>query len=199
MVTSASHRRGAVRRAELLDGLVVLFLSEGFLAFSVESLAHRLQCSKSTLYDVAPSKEQLITVVVRDFFRRATERVEQSLAAVPEPVGRIGAYLDAISAELAPASRQFFDDLEAFAPAREFYARNTDLAALRVQQLVAESQGEARHLDAAFIGVVAGLVMRGIQRGEVEQLTALDSAASYQALADLIEAGLTGTPVRSDQ
>jgi hypothetical protein len=56
------------------------------------------------LYAVAPSKEQLITAVVRAFFRRSTKRIEQRLGAEPAAARRIGAYLEVIAAELAPAS-----------------------------------------------------------------------------------------------
>src|SRR6516162_8051259 len=129
MALSARTPRSSSRHAEILDGLVALFLAEGFLGFSVDDLADRLQCSKSTLYAVAPSKEQLITAVVRAFFRRAAERVDTTLAGQTDPVARIGTYLDAISAELAPASSTFFADLDAFPPAREIYMHNTAIAA----------------------------------------------------------------------
>jgi AcrR family transcriptional regulator len=191
-------RRGSGRRSEILAGLVSLFLAEGFLAFSVEDLALRLQCSKSTLYGVAPSKEQLITAVVRAFFRDATQRVESRLDRERDPVRRIGVYLEAISVELAPASASFFADLDAFAPAREIYAQNTAIAARRVQELVKAAQRPGRTLDAAFIGAVAGTVMESIQRGELEAVTSLNDAAAYRLLADLIVAGVTGSPGRTD-
>ncbi|HWG63889.1 MAG TPA: TetR family transcriptional regulator [Streptosporangiaceae bacterium] len=198
MKVAARTPRGSVRRSEILAGLVSLFLAEGFLAFSVEDLALRLQCSKSTLYGVAPSKEQLITAVVRAFFRDATERVEARLELERDPVTRIGAYLEAISVELAPASASFFADLDAFAPAREIYAQNTAIAARRVQELVKAAQRPGRTLDAAFIGAVTGTVMESIQRGEMETLTSLNDAAAYRLLADLIVAGVTGAPGRTD-
>lgn len=47
-------------------------------------------------------------------------------------MARIGTYLEAISAELAPASSAFFADLDMFTPAREIYAHNTAIAARRV-------------------------------------------------------------------
>jgi AcrR family transcriptional regulator len=194
MVISARAPRHSARRAEILAGLVELFLAAGFLDFSVEDLAERLQCSKSTLYAVAPSKEQLITAVVRAFFRRATERVEARLALETDPVVRIGTYLEAISAELAPASSAFFADLDMFAPAREIYVRNTAIAARRVQELVQAAELPGRTLDATFIGAVAGATMESIQRGEMEAMTGLGSATAYRRLADLIVAGVTGAP-----
>ncbi len=189
--------RHSARRDELRSGLIEIFLAEGFANFSVEDLAVRLQCSKSTLYAVAPSKEQLITAVVRAFFRRATERVEARLGAEDDPIDRIGVYLDAIAAELAPASAAFYAHLDAFAPAREIYSQNTAIAAARVQDLVRDAEQPGRPVDAGFIGAVAAQVMESIQQGQMQALTSLDDAAAYRALRVLIVAGVAGAPSTS--
>jgi AcrR family transcriptional regulator len=196
MAVSTRTPRLSARRAAILDGLIDLFLAGGFLDYSVEDLAERLACSKSTLYAVAPSKEQLITAVVRAFFRAATERVEARLALETDPVARIGTYLDAIAAELAPASGAFFADLDMFSPAREIYVQNTAIAAHRVQELVRAAEPPGRSLDATFVGAVAGATMESIQRGEMAAMTGLSSAAAYRLLADLIVAAVTGAPGR---
>ena len=60
------------RQAQLLDQLEELFLAEGFARFTLDDLAVRLHCSKSTLYALADSKEQLALRVIRHFFRKAT-------------------------------------------------------------------------------------------------------------------------------
>jgi AcrR family transcriptional regulator len=178
----------------VLTGLIDLFLAEGFGGFSVEDLAARLQCSKSTLYAVAPSKEQLITAVVRAFFRRSTDRVEARLADEREPAARISEYLDAIAGELGPASPAFYADLDAYAPAREIYERNTAIAARRVQELVREAQHPGHPINAAFLGAVTAQAMASIQQGQMRKLTGMDDAAAYRALAELLAAGVAGAP-----
>ncbi|MEG9224783.1 TetR/AcrR family transcriptional regulator [Aeromicrobium sp. Sec7.5] len=178
------------RRVEVLDGLVAMFLADGFLDLGLDEIAARLRCSKSTLYAVAPSKEQLITTVTREFFRRSTEQVEQRLAAEPEPRHRIRAYLDAIAEALAPASPAFYADVNDFVPAREVYRRNTAIAARRVQELVTDAKGPTGAVDATFVGAVAAAVMSTIQSGEMEASTSLDDAAAYRLLADLIDASV---------
>ncbi|GAA2139693.1 TetR/AcrR family transcriptional regulator [Actinomadura napierensis] len=183
-----TETRAARRRAELIERLIEVFLDRGFAGLSVAELAAVLRCSKSTLYAVAASREQIIVTVVRAFFRRATERVEAAVDASAGPRERVGAYLRAISAELAPASPAFFADLDAFAPAREIYKRNTLIAARRVQALVREAAPAA---DAEFVGAVAGQVMESIHRGEIKAQTGLDDSAAYAALAALVVARTT--------
>jgi AcrR family transcriptional regulator len=177
--------RAALRREALIGRLMDVFLDRGFAELGVADLAALLRCSKSTLYAVAASREQIIVAVVRAFFRRATERVEAALDSGAEPRERVGAYLRAISEELAPASPAFFADLDAFAPAREIYKQNTGFAVRRVQGLVREAAADA---DAAFVGAVAGQVMESIHRGEIKAQTGMDDSAAYAALASLIVA-----------
>ena len=68
------------RRTELFDGLLALMLADGFAHLQIADLAARLHCSRSTLYTLAGSKEQLVTKTVTHFFRTATEQVESRVA-----------------------------------------------------------------------------------------------------------------------
>ncbi|MCZ2823264.1 MULTISPECIES: TetR/AcrR family transcriptional regulator [unclassified Modestobacter] len=193
-MTSLENRsaRAPGRREELLDELVAVFLAEGFATFTLDELARRLRCSKSTLYGLAASKEQLVVAVVKRFFRRATTAVEQRAAEPHDHRERITAYLLAVAEQLQPASPAFFADLAAFAPAREIYQRNTSSAAARVQQLVSEgvTAGTVRPVHASFVGVAVASVMSAIHRGEVTATTGLDDAAAYRELADLVVTGI---------
>jgi AcrR family transcriptional regulator len=177
------------RTETLRDALIDIVLAEGFMDVQMSDLAARLNCSKSTLYAIAPSKEQLLVSVVRTFFRRATDRVEAAVDPAAPAVDRIGAYLTAVSVELAPASPAFFADLERFAPAGDIYRQNTQIAAARVQDLVLEA---SPGIDPAFLGAVARLLMESIHRGEISRATGLDDSAAYSALAELILAGVSG-------
>ncbi|MCW2788341.1 MAG: TetR family transcriptional regulator [Aeromicrobium sp.] len=179
------------RTAVLRDAIVEIILAEGFLGVQMSDLAARLNCSKSTLYAIAPSKEQLLVAVVRTFFRRATERVEQAVDPEAPAIERIGAYLNAVAVELAPASPAFFADLERFTPAGDIYRQNTQIAAARIQDLVLEA---APGIDPKFLGVVVRLMMESIHRGDISRATGLDDSAAYRALAELILAGLSGGP-----
>ncbi|WP_369130231.1 TetR/AcrR family transcriptional regulator [Modestobacter roseus] len=184
--------RATARRAELLDHLVGLMLAEGFAAFTLDELARRLHCSKSTLYGIAASKEQLVVAGVKRFFQRATTAVEEQAAAPADHRERISAYLLAVAAQLQPASPAFFADLAAFAPARDIYQHNTRTAAARVQRLVAEgvAAGTIRPVHASFVGTAVAQVMAAIHRGDVRAATGLDDAAAYRELADLVVAGV---------
>ncbi len=183
--------RGARRAEDLVERLIDVFLREGFLELSIDDMARRLRCSKTTIYGIADSKQQVIAVVVRAFFRRATERVEQQVFRVDAAsTDRIQAYLMAIAAELAPASPEFFADLDAYAPTREIYLENTRIAGERLRGIIQHAVPAASQSEALFIGSVAAGVMTAIHRGEIEAAAGLDDSAAYRALSRLIVAGV---------
>lgn len=194
MTTAASHlsRRSAHRRDELVRELASLFLDEGFLEFGIGDLATRLQCSRSTLYTVASSKEQIVLAALRHFFREATTRIEDKVAREGDLGERLSVYLRAVAEELAPAGPAFYRDLADYPPGREIYADNTRYASERVGRLVAEAveSGRMRRVDAGFVGSAVSSVMASIQAGEVRQRTGMDDAEAYAALADLVLEGL---------
>ncbi|RBY92618.1 TetR/AcrR family transcriptional regulator [Blastococcus sp. TF02A-30] len=187
-----TDQRMTRRQAELLDQLEELFLAEGFARFTLEDLALRLHCSKSTLYALAGSKEQLALRVIRHFFRKATDAVEAQTLTEADPARRVVAYLTAVAGALAPAGPAFHRDLEAFAPGREVYERNTALAAGRVRELIADgvAQGLFREVHPALVADTVTTLMLRIGRGDTGRATGLDDAAAYRELALLLLHGI---------
>lgn len=180
------------RRTELFDSLTDLLLSEGFAHLTLEDIAARLRCSKSTLYTLAGSKEQLVQAATVHFFRSATEFVESRVASAQGARNRIAAYLAAVGTALDPASDQFMVDLDAFAPARAVYEQNTRIAARRVQELIAEgvAAGDFRDVHAAFAADLVATVMVRIQQRVVRENTGLDDADAYRELAAILTGGI---------
>lgn len=188
--------RARARRDEVLGQLRTLFLAEGFADLTIADLAERLHCSRSTLYLVAASKEQIVVATVRSYFKAAAASIERRLAAEPDTVARLRVYLDGVAEALSPASPAFHRDVAGFPPAREVYRQNTVYAAQRVRALIDEGvvAGTLRRVDGAFVGAAVGEVMTAIQRGSISAATGLDDAAAYRQLADLLVHGLETRP-----
>ncbi|QNG19598.1 TetR/AcrR family transcriptional regulator [Rhodococcus triatomae] len=183
----------AARRAELFDQLVGLFLDEGFAHLTLDDVAARLRCSKSTLYTLAESKDDLVRAATVHFFRRAADEVEEALARVDSGAGdRVTAYLEAVGDQLAPASARFMEDLARMPGARGVYEQNTAIAAERVRTLIAEGvgAGEFRSVSAEFVADVVASTMVRIQQRDVARATGFDDAQAYRELAALVTRGI---------
>lgn len=180
------------RQAELLSRLEALFLAEGFVHFTLDDLACRLRCSKSTLYALARSKEQLATAVVAGYFRGAGARLEAAVSERTDARERVGAYLTGIADELRPARPAFFADLATFEPARAEYEANARFAVGRIHAFISEgvAQGVFGGVHAAFVAEMVSLTIGAIQRGEISARTGLSSAEAFAELATFVLDGL---------
>lgn len=180
------------RRELLLDRLVTLFLAEGFRHFTLAQIASELHCSKTTLYALGHSKEQVTVNAVVRFFRTAARAVELRVAEKDDPAERIVAYLQAVAAALRPASAAFMRDLAGHPPSRTVYEQNTRFAAERVGELVDEGvrEGAFRPVHAAFVADTIASTMVRIQSGAVRDATALSDAEAYDELAALVLNGI---------
>lgn len=176
----------------MFDHLLALFLAEGFSRLTLDDIASRLSCSKSTLYTLAASKDDLVRAVTVHFFKRATTAVEARLATAHSSPERVAAYLTAVGDELAVASEAFMADLAANAAAHEVYEANTRSAALRVRQLIEEGvdDGTYRAVHASFAGDLIATMMVRIQQRGVRAATGLSDAEAYAELATLLTDGL---------
>jgi hypothetical protein len=93
------------------------------------------------------------------------------------------------------ASPELIADLEAFAPTREIYERNTRAAADRIRDFVAEgvSNDIFGDVNAAFLAEVISATLAAIQRGDVRRRTGLSDAESFTELSSLVLRALTTT------
>jgi AcrR family transcriptional regulator len=75
----SNKRKLSGRLERVLDEAEELFIHEGFLHFSTDELARRLRCSKTTLYTIAPVRENFFEVVVS---RRGAHFRQKMVAAM---------------------------------------------------------------------------------------------------------------------
>ncbi|HEV7906714.1 MAG TPA: TetR/AcrR family transcriptional regulator [Pseudonocardiaceae bacterium] len=191
-MTSMVRRPATARQTELLGRLEELFLAEGFAHFTLDDLAGLLRCSKSTLYALAGSKEQLAVRVIGHYFKGAAERIEHRIAEIADVRERIGSYLAGAAVELRRASAQFIADVAGFPPTRSTYERNARAAAERIRAFILEGvrDGVFRDVHATLIAEMAGLLIEGIQTGVLTQRAGVSDAEAFTALADLLLGGL---------
>src|SRR4051794_26002761 len=134
---SLSRRRGeGSRREKMLNELEDIFLAEGFSALTVDELCRRLRCSKSTLYSIASTREQIVQAVVRHFFARSTAMIEDELEHETDAATRVVRYLAGVGAAMRRNSQPFYEDMVTYQPTAEIYRLNSQAAKRRGQGMV---------------------------------------------------------------
>ncbi|WP_174183790.1 TetR/AcrR family transcriptional regulator [Nocardia barduliensis] len=196
-INSPRKRRVDVaRRDDLLRQVQEIFLSEGFTTITIGELTERLHCSKATLYSVAATKEQLVVLATKQFFGESAERIEADVATRTDPQAKILTYLSGVADAMRRNSSTFYEDMVAFGPTAEIYARNTARAAERVRELIDDGirEGRFRATDGMFASQLVALAIEGVQSGVLLERTGLSAADAFNELATLLLHGLLHHP-----
>jgi AcrR family transcriptional regulator len=190
----AEVRLGA-RHREVLDQLESLFLREGFSGYSVRELAAHVGCSRRTLYELAPSKDELVLLVFDRFLHRVGRDALDAIEPDRPYADQIRSYfLGGI--ELQRISQLFGDDLADDPAARRLFDRHYGYVMAVTEQLVANgiAAGEFRSVTPA---VVAGVLAGGAQffnQPDVQSDSGVDLERAAAELVELILSSLRTQP-----
>lgn len=124
------------RERQLLDELEQIFFAEGFAHLSIGDLASRLRVSRSTLYRLAPGKQELVELVIDRMFNHMGKRARAALDSVEEPAAKVAAYLGTGVSSVRTGSLQFSCDLEANPGTRAVYDRHQAIGMEMLESLV---------------------------------------------------------------
>ncbi len=184
------HSTLTARQRKLFNDILTCFLAEGFESFTIDGAAKRFHCSKSTVYALGKSRDEVIRRILISFFKEVTRRTEVALKSHRSPKTALEQYFVAIETALEPASAAFMRDLAQEPVAKEIYQTNTEAATKIITDLVQKgvAVGEFRTNSSAFIAAITTSVMEDIQHGTYAEI--IDAHAAYQQLGKLLIYGL---------
>jgi AcrR family transcriptional regulator len=187
------------RKDEVERRLVELFLGEGFSALTLEAMTRRLSCSRATLYEIAPSRQDLVRHVIGIFFRDSAAKADDAIAAADGPAQAIRAYFAQIASDLRPASPAFLRDLSTDPSARAIYEMNTRFAAKRVRDLLTagREQGVFRNANVEFASEMVSSMIALIQEGKLRSEYGLADGDAFDELAEILLNGIVVRRPRS--
>jgi AcrR family transcriptional regulator len=183
---SPANARRSPRQEQILDALEALVRREGFGALTVGELAARLRCSRSTLYALAPSKEQLFLIVEARFLERIQSAARAAADKHSDPTGRLQGYMEGALEVIRDIETLFLAEIQAHPPARRLvdeFQRTTieDLCTLLEEGIAAGVfQAVNVRLAAELLDAAAGRIQDPRVLGEA-------GLTAGQALADMIQ------------
>jgi AcrR family transcriptional regulator len=163
------------------------------------TLAKRLNCSLRTLYVLAPSRDELVLMVVDRRLRRIGRAARAAVHPDMSPLETLRAYLHAVTVSLMGTSDEFARDLAAVPAVNRLIVDHNEYVFAITRRLLelAVEQGEIPPIDIpAFARVMAGLGW-GLTRPEAKSLLASSPKAAADSLVDVIIRGLRSSPAPS--
>ncbi len=183
------------RQREVLDGLGHLF-DNGFAELTMAGIATHMGCSLSTLYDLAPSRDELVLTVIDRNLRRIGRQAIGAIGAIDpdtEPLAAIRAYLVAANLAVASTTPAFARDQAATPATHRLATAHSDYLVAVTQTLLdlAVDRGDIATTDTAAVArVVAGLGALFVLPENLEAIESTPKEAA-DAMVDVILRGLT--------
>ena len=180
------------RHVEVLDALEQIFLTEGVRAVTIGELASRIKCSRSTLYEIAPTKRELFHDVLLRWSTRAIEKAKSTAERYDHPLECLFATQKAMIEGVRLESGAFLADVQADPVARDLLdshlKRQNDLICSIFQRGV--SRGIFRDFSQQFIADLFITLVRHYQDPELQKKLRMSTLEAYTELQSLIIDGL---------
>lgn len=179
------------RQREILDQLSALF-DDGFADLTMAGLAAELSCSLRTLYELAPSRDELVLVVVDRNLRRIGRTAVDALEGEMAPLDALRAYLQAATVAVARTTPAFARDLAAVPAAQRLNDAHSDylVAVARCLLDLAVERGDIADLDTGALARVMAGVGRDFARPEVISTLRSSPKDAADAVVDVLLRGL---------
>jgi AcrR family transcriptional regulator len=182
------------RQREILDDLGAVF-DEGFASLTMAELAKRANCSLRTLYELAPSRDELVlTVVDRNLWRvgrQAMPAIQPDMA----PLEAIRAYLEAATVAVSGTTEAFARDLATVPAAQRLSDEHSDylVAVTRCLLDYAVERGDIDDVDTGAVARVVASLGRDFSRPDVLPTLRSSPKEAADSVVEIVLRGLATT------
>jgi AcrR family transcriptional regulator len=183
------------RQRELLDQMEHLF-ANGFADLTMAGLAARLNCSLRTLYALAPSRDELVLVVVDRSLWRTGRVAREAIGHDLAPLDAVRAYLEAATVAVSGWTEPFARDLAAVPAARQLAGEHNEylFAVTRTLLDLGVERGDIPDVDTAAVARVLAGLGGFFSRPHVIPTLRSSPKEAADSVVDLVLRGLMSLP-----
>ncbi len=187
-----SERRLTERQRQVLDALEELVVRGGLADLTMAEIAGRMNCSLRTLYEISPSKDELVLAVVDRRLHRIGRAANTSLDASMAPLEALRVYLEAVNEAVQPSTESFSRDFADLPGAKQLLDAHEDYVMAVTRSLLdrAVAERQIQPLDTAAMAHLLGGLGREFARPDVIPLTAETPKRTADAITEIILRGL---------
>jgi AcrR family transcriptional regulator len=195
LLPAEAERRLTGRQRQVLDTLEALVAKGGLAELTMAEIAREVNCSLRTLYEIAPSKDELVLTVVDRGLHRIGRAAIAALDPTMVPLDALQVYLEAVSEAVQPTAASGSRDFAAVPGAKRLFDAHEDYVVAVVRSLLdrAVAEGQIRAVDTGALAHLLGGLGREFSRPEVAALIVESPKETAGALIRIIMRGLEMT------
>ena len=165
-------------------------LEIGISGLTMADIAAKLKVSLRTLYEIAPSKEHLITATMNRVLTNIGQEASASIKGIQSPLSKLKMYIEIGYEAVGPRIKKFSTDLSKVRGVEEMLDYHRDYFVARIEELLDEAieYNEIEDTDTHVVAIALGDFPRLLSDDFFEGKTKLKNTheASAHLVADLI-------------
>jgi AcrR family transcriptional regulator len=186
------RQRFSHRQEEVLDTVEAVFRREGLRGVRMGDLATEANCSRSTLYEIAPGKEQLLLLVLDRMMRRISLRGATAIDQADTNMDRIRAMLASGALDFADLGPRYLDAVRSHPPARMLLDHWIAVCRDMLEDLIARAiaEHEIRPVNGRVVAEVMFASVLTFTDPDFTRTSRVTTADALSGMVDLLLNGL---------
>ena len=170
-------------------------LEKGVPDLTMSQIASRLKISLRTLYEIAPSKDQLIIMIMDVILKKLGKNAIDSISDIESPIKKLEKYLSLVNQAVGPKFNTFFNDLKKISGLEEMADYHANFITNMTEDLLIEAiqKKEIQNIDAKAFSILLG----GIGREFIKEKNKLIDSSPQESANSITEIILNGIKLKS--
>ena len=137
-------------------------LEKGIQELTMSELASRLKISLRTLYEIAPSKDQLITMTVDNILKKLGRSALEQVSKIESPIDKLDTYLGIVNQAVGPKFDSYIKGLGKIDGSSEMIDYHEDFITKYTEKLLVEAMNtkEIQKIDPKAFAILLGGIGR---------------------------------------
>ena len=133
-------------------------LEIGISGLTMADIAAKLKVSLRTLYEIAPSKEHLITATMNRVLTNIGQEASASIKGIQSPLSKLKMYIEIGYAAVGPRIKKFSSDISKVRGVEEMLDYHRDYFVARIEELLDEAieYNEIEDTDTHVVAIALG-------------------------------------------
>ena len=182
------------RHYEIINDLEKM-LEKGVPNLTMSQIASNLKISLRTLYEIAPSKDQLIIMIMDNILRRLGRHALDSISDIESPLRKLEKYLYLVNQAVGPKFNTFFRDIEKVDGLEEVADYHANFITNMTEELLNQAiqMKEIQNIDSKAFSILLG----GIGREFIKEKNKLIDSSPEESANSITSIILNGIKLKN--
>ena len=182
------------RHYEIINDLEKM-LEKGVPNLTMSQIASNLKISLRTLYEIAPSKDQLIIMIMDNILRKLGRHALDSISNIESPLRKLEKYLYLVNQAVGPKFNTFFRDMQKIDGLEEVADYHANFITNMTEELLNQAieMKEIQNIDSKAFSILLG----GIGREFIKEKNKLIDSSPEESANSITSIILNGIKLKN--